>query len=134
MKRMMVFIGIIVVFAIAFFLYTAQNTGGESMTGFKSITMDEAKEIFKAPGDYIILDVRRPDEFAEGHVPNAINVANETIGTSAIAELPDMDQVIYVYCRSGNRSKDASRKLAAIGYTNIIECGGIIDWTGDIER
>ena len=77
---------------------------------------------------YIILDVRTPEEFAEKHIPGAINVANETIGTDEIPELPDKDQLILVYCRSGNRSKQASEKLAVLGYTNIVEFGGINDW------
>ena len=104
------------------------------MADFQSITMEEAKKIFETEGDYIILDVRRADEFAAGHIPGAINVANEAIADAQPAELPDKDQVIYVYCRSGNRSKQASAKLAAMGYTNIIEFGGIIDWTGQIEK
>lgn len=103
---------------------------------YSQISMKEAKEIFESDvdGSYIILDVRRADEFAEEHIPRAINIANETIGTEAPAELPDKNQVIYVYCRSGNRSKQAAEKLAALGYTNIIEFGGIIDWTGDVEK
>ena len=83
---------------------------------------------------YIILDVRRPDEFAAGHIPGAINVPNESIGTDAIPELPDKSQLILVYCRSGRRSKEASEKLVAQGYTNIVEFGGILDWKGEIER
>lgn len=106
----------------------------EKMTEYVSITMEDAKELFKTPGDYIILDVRRPDEFAEGHIPGAINVANEDIGTQQPKELPDLDKLIYVYCRSGRRSKEASSKLVAMGYTNIIEFGGIIDWTGEVVK
>lgn len=102
------------------------------MSEFKSITMDEAKKIFETPGDYIILDVRRADEFAQGHIPGAINMANESITTTQPKELPDKNQVIYVYCRSGNRSKQAAAKLALMGYTNIVEFGGILDWKGEI--
>ena len=80
------------------------------------------------------MDVRREDEFAEGHIRGAINVANESIGAEDPAELPDKEQLIYVYCRSGNRSKQAAEKLAALGYTNIVEFGGIIDWTGEIAK
>lgn len=114
---------------------TDSSENNEDLTdnNYKSITMEEAKDIFAKEGDYIILDVRRADEFAEGHIPNAINVANEDIGTNQPSELPDLDKKIYVYCRSGRRSKEASEKLVKIGYTNIIECGGILDWTGDIE-
>lgn len=104
------------------------------MAQYTSISMDEAKEIFKTPGDYIILDVRRADEFADGHIPGAMNVANESIVDKEPVELPDKQQAIYVYCRSGNRSKQASEKLAKMGYTNIIEFGGILDWKGNIEK
>ena len=78
-------------------------------------------------------NVRRIDEFEVGHIPGAINLPNESIGTEEIAQLPDKNQTIYVYCRSGNRSKQASRKLAELGYINIIEIGGIIDYSGAIE-
>ena len=69
--------------------------------------------------------------FADKHILGAINIPNETIGSEELAELPDKDQIIFVYCRSGNRSKQASEKLAALGYTNIYEFGGINDWTGE---
>lgn len=109
--------------------------GGEKQVAeYTSITMEEAKEIFQEKGDYLIVDVRRSDEYAEGHIPGAINIANEDIVSSEPEELPDKDQVIYVYCRSGNRSKQASAKLAAMGYTNIVEFGGILDWTGRVEK
>ena len=108
--------------------------GDEKQAEYTSISMEEAKEAFAAPGDYIILDVRRADEYAEGHIPGAINVANEDIGDEMPSELPNLDQVIYVYCRSGRRSKEASSKLAALGYTNIYEFGGILDWDGEIEK
>ena len=110
-------------------------TGGENQVAeYTSITMEDAKQIFQEKGDYLIVDVRRADEFAEGHIPGAINIANEDIVSAEPAELPDKDQVIYVYCRSGNRSKQASAKLAAMGYTNIVEFGGILDWTGEVEK
>ena len=101
---------------------------------YTSITMEEAKEIFKSSGNYIILDVRRADEFAAGHIPNAVNLANETLESTALQALPDKQQTIYVYCRSGKRSRQAAAKLAAMGYTHIIEFGGILDWTGKIEK
>ena len=98
---------------------------------YRQISVDEAVAMMAQESGYIILDVRRPDEFAEGHIPNAINVANETIDTADILELPDKDQLIMVYCRSGRRSKEASEKLVKLGYTNIVEFGGILDWTGE---
>lgn len=117
-------------------VFIAGKVGGEKEVTYTQITTDEAKKIFESnkDGNYIILDVRRADEFAEGHIPGAINVANESIGAEAPEEIPDKDQTIYVYCRSGNRSKQASEKLAALGYSNIIEFGGIMDWTGEITR
>ena len=124
-------VGVIAVAAVGIKQHvTADQEGAE----YTSITMEDAKEIFQEKGDFLIVDVRRADEFAEGHIPGAINIANEDIVSSEPAELPDKDQVIYVYCRSGNRSKQASEKLAAMGYTNIVEFGGILDWTGEVER
>ena len=101
---------------------------------FKRITMKEAKEIFKTPGDYIIVDVRTQGEFKQGHIPGAICIPNETIHGFSVPELPDRNKVMYVYCRSGNRSRMAALKLASMGYTNVIEFGGILDWTGEIEK
>ena len=101
---------------------------------YTSITMDEAKDIFQNSGDYIILDVRRADEFSEGHIPGAVNYANEDILQDNPEVLPDLEQTIYVYCRSGRRSKEAADKLVQMGYTNIIEIGGILDWTGELEK
>ncbi len=111
----------------------APGTDAEKAT-YKQISMDEAVTMMAEEEGYIILDVRRDDEFAAGHIPGAINVANESFGTDEIPELPDKDQLILVYCRSGNRSKQASEKLAQLGYTNIVEFGGINDWPGDIEK
>ena len=99
--------------------------------GYKQISTDEAIEIMDSEDEYVILDVRTVEEFQEKHIPGAINVPNEEIGTESIEELPDKEQLILVYCRSGNRSKQASEKLVDLGYTNIVEFGGINDWTGE---
>lgn len=107
---------------------TASN---EQENSYRQISMDEAVTMMEEESGYIILDVRTTEEFRERHIPNAINIPNETIGSEDIQELPDKDQLILVYCRSGNRSKQASGKLAELGYTNIVEIGGINDWTGD---
>jgi len=98
---------------------------------YRQISMTDAVTMMEEETGYILLDVRTPEEFAEKHIPGAINVPNETIGTEEIPELPVKDQLILVYCRSGNRSKQASEKLAALGYTNIVEFGGINDWPGE---
>ena len=107
------------------------GTSNSQTNTYRSITMDEAVDMMAKETGYIILDVRRPDEFAAGHIPNAINVPNETIGTAEIPELPNKDQLIMVYCRSGRRSKEAAEKLVKLGYTNIVEFGGILDWKGE---
>lgn len=111
---------------------SVQNT--EQKSGYKQVSMEKGLELMEADSDYILLDVRRDDEFEEGHIPGAINIPNESIGTEEIAELPDKNQTIYVYCRSGNRSKQASQKLVDLGYTDVIEFGGIIDYSGEIEK
>ena len=103
----------------------------DSEASYQQISMDEAIAIMESESDYIILDVRTTEEFADKHIPDAINIPNETIGTEDIPELPDKDQLILVYCRSGNRSKQASDKLVGLGYTNIVEFGGINDWPGE---
>ena len=100
---------------------------------YRRINMDAAITMMEEESGYIILDVRTPEEFADKHIPGAINIPNETIGAAEIPELPDKDQLILVYCRSGNRSKQASEKLVALGYTNIVEFGGINDWPGETE-
>lgn len=121
---------IIILFLAVLQLSGCVSEGGEADT-YRQVTMDEAVSIMQEENDYVILDVRRPDEFAEKHIPGAVNIPNETIGTAEISALPDKDQLILVYCRSGNRSKQASEKLVALGYTNVAEFGGIIDWTGE---
>lgn len=116
-------------------IFIAGKLGGtENMETYTSISMEEAKEAFAQEGSYIIVDVRRADEYAQGHIPGAINIANEEIIDDDPAELSDKDQLIYVYCRSGRRSQEAAAKLAALGYSNVIECGGIMDWIGEIEE
>ena len=107
-------------------------TSNSQANTYRQISMDEAVTMMAQESGYIILDVRRPDEFATGHIPNAINVPTESLGTAEIPELPNKDLLIMVYCRSGRRSKEASEKLVKLGYTNIVEFGGILDWKGEI--
>ena len=118
-------------FLLLLFLLAGCTASNEQKNSYRQISMDEAVTMMEEESGYIILDVRTPEEFRERHIPNAINIPNETIGSEDIQELPDRDQLILVYCRSGNRSKQASGKLAELGYTNIVEIGGINDWTGD---
>ena len=117
--------------ALLFFFLTGCAASAEQKNSFRQVSMDEAISMMEKESNYIILDVRTPEEFSEKHIPNAINIPNETIGTADLPDLPDKDQLILVYCRSGNRSKQASEKLVKLGYTNIVEFGGINDWTGE---
>jgi len=103
----------------------------EQAPDYRTISMEEAISLMETETDYIILDVRTAEEFAERHIPDAINIPNESIGSVPPPQLPRKDQLILVYCRSGNRSKQASAKLAALGYTNIVEFGGINSWPGE---
>ena len=100
-------------------------------TGYRQVDMAEAIRMMNEKSGYIILDVRTPEEYADRHIPGAVNVPNETISDAEIPQLPDKDQLILVYCRSGNRSKQAAEKLAAQGYRSIVEFGGINSWPGD---
>ena len=109
----------------------SKENSSETMNTYTQISMEQAITMMEEEKDYIILDVRTPEEFYEKHIPNAINVPNENIGTEEILELPDKDQLILVYCRSGNRSKQASEKLVALGYSNVYEFGGINSWPGE---
>ena len=101
---------------------------------YKKITAEEAKERMDKDDKVVILDVRTEEEYQEGHVPGAIVIPNETISSEPLEELPDMDQEILVYCRSGNRSAQAAKKLAEAGYTQVYDFGGIIDWPYDTEK
>ena len=105
---------------------------GNTENGYRQITAAEAVSLMEAEENYIILDVRTQAEYEEKHIPGAICIPNETIGNNTISELPDKEQLILIYCRSGNRSKQAAEKLKKLGYTNLIEFGGIIDWKGEI--
>ena len=120
----------IIPFLMALLLLAGCGAQSEEST-YRQINAEEAAAMMEEESSYIILDVRTAQEYSEKHIPGAINIPNETIGTEDIPELPDKEQLILVYCRSGNRSKQASEKLVKLGYTNIVEFGGINDWTGE---
>ena len=101
---------------------------------YLQIDQDQAKIMMEADDGHVIVDVRRQDEFDTGHIPGAICIPNESIGTEPPKELPDRNQIILIYCRSGNRSKQAAEKLGRMGYLNVYEFGGIIDWKGEIVK
>lgn len=101
---------------------------------YEQITAEEAKKIMDSGEEHIILDTREQDEFDEGHIPGAILIPYTEIENKAEAMLPNKDKLILVYCRSGRRSKIAAESLSKLGYTNVKEFGGIIDWTYEIEK
>lgn len=101
---------------------------------YKQMSMKDALKEMQKTSDYILLDVRRDDEYLSGHIPGAINLPNEKIAKEEVELLKDRNQKIYIYCRSGNRSKQAALKLVELGYTDIIEIGGILDYSGELER
>lgn len=117
---------------------TSVNEEKKDMTAknktYKQISQEEAKEMMKKDDGHIIVDVRRQDEYDSGHIAGAILIPNESIGTSQPDPLKDLDQIILVYCRTGNRSKQAAQKLADMGYTNVYEFGGINTWDGDVVQ
>lgn len=109
------------------------GTERSDTTAYEQITQEEAKEIMDTDETCIILDVRTHDEYDTGHIKNAICLPNEVITDEQPYDLPDLNQTILVYCRRGNRSKEAAQKLTDIGYTNIKEFGGIETWEYETE-
>ena len=120
---------------LAVMMLTACGQDKENDQGavYVNITAEEAKEIMDTEEGYIILDVRTQEEYDEGHIPGAILIPHTEIEARAEEVLTDKDQLILVYCRSGRRSKIAAEALLELGYTNIKEFGGIIDWPYEVE-
>ncbi|MEW4413232.1 rhodanese-like domain-containing protein [Clostridium sp. AN503] len=111
---------------------TAAAAPEESGSAYHKITAEEAKEMMDS-GDVTVVDVRRAEEYEQAHIPGAVLVPNESIGEEQPEELPDKDAAILVHCRTGVRSKQASDKLVKMGYTNIYDFGGIVDWPYETE-
>ena len=101
---------------------------------YEQITAEDAKKIMDSGEEHIILDTREQDEFDEGHIPGAILIPYTQIENKAEKMLPDKDKLILVYCRSGRRSKIAAESLSKLGYTNVKEFGGIIDWKYEVVK
>ena len=108
------------------------ETTEDAVLTYEQISAEDAKKLMDTASDYIIVDARTTEEFAEGHIPNAILIPEYEIADRAPDELTDKDRLILVYCRSGRRSKIASQALVELGYTNVKEFGGIIDWPYDV--
>ena len=101
---------------------------------YEQISQDEAKRIMDTEDDFVIIDARTEAEFSEGHIEGAILIPEYEIAERAEKEIPEKDTLILVYCRSGRRSKIASDALVQLGYTNVKEFGGIIDWQYEIVK
>ena len=130
---LLIIIAIIIIMGVVFRM-NKKEKNIENEVVIKHVSMNDIVQIMKENENYIILDVRTQSEYNQGHIPNAICIPNETIDENVVNKLSDKNQMILVYCRSGNRSKQAAEKLKKLGYTNLIEFGGIIDWKGEIER
>lgn len=134
MKKSVYGILIILVISLGVICIINLKNTDNNIAKVKHVSMQEITKIMSENSNYIILDVRTIEEYKEGHIPNAICIPNETIGEDTKNLLKDKNQLILIYCRSGNRSKQAAEKLQKLGYTNLIEFGGIIDWEGQIEK
>ena len=128
---MIAILAVIIIVGIGVFIF---NNNRESDTQYVKISAKEAKEIIDTERNIIILDVRREDEYQTGHIEDAVCIPNEVISNQAESLLPDKEQEILVYCRSGNRSRQAANKLLDLGFTNVKDFGGIIDWPYEITK
>ena len=127
MKKLML------LFAVIVLLSACTQAEDRGQASYAQITPQEAKGLIDTQADCIILDARAQSEYDEGHIPGAIVIPHDEIGQKAEAMLPDKEQLILVYCRSGRRSKLAAEELVKLGYTNVKEFGGIIDWPYEVE-
>ena len=124
---------IVICLAVMLLAACGQKKENDREAVYMNITAQEAKVIMDSQEDYTILDVRTQEEYDQGHIPGAILIPDYEIEEKAEQVLRDKDQLLLVYCRSGRRSKLAAEALVALGYTNIKEFGGIIDWPYEVE-
>ena len=133
-----VIIILVIIVVIGIFLKNRNSKEDNKITvkdaNIQYVSMNDIEKIMNENENYIILDVRTIEEYNDGHIPSAICIPNETIDENVVDKLPNKEQLILIYCRSGNRSKQATIKLKDLGYLNLIEFGGIIDWPGEIEK
>ena len=124
---------IFLLLAVMMLTACGQDKENDQGAAYLNITAEKAKQIMDTEEGYIILDVRTQEEYDQGHIPSAIVISHEEIAEKAEKVLTDKNQLILVYCRSGRRSKIAAEALVGLGYTNIKEFGGIIDWPYEVE-
>ncbi len=142
MKKLKGLIVVLLISLCTFGLSACQDEGGNTNSnnttantlGYEQINAEKAKEIMDSGVEYILIDARTEEEFASGHIEGAVMIPEYEIASRAEQELPDKDALILVYCRSGRRSKIASEGLVKLGYTNVKEFGGIIDWPYEIVK
>lgn len=139
MRNLITVIVILVIIVVIGIFWKNRNSKEDNKITVKDaniqyVSMNDIEKIMNENENYIILDVRTIEEYNDGHIPNAICIPNETIDENVVNKLPNKEQLILIYCRSGNRSKQATIKLKDLGYLNLIEFGGIIDWPGEIEK
>ena len=127
MKKVIAAVGIAALAAALFLMFGAGHR-------YKSLTVDAAVRVMESTSGYLIVDVRRADEYADGHIPGAVNVPLDDILEGQVDLLPDKEQTLLVYCYAGRRSKTAAEKLAELGYKNAYEFGGIVDWPGEVVK
>ncbi len=125
---------LIVVVILGFVVINQKKNQGYKTQGYKQITPEKAKRMMETNNNALVVDVRTEQEYSEGHIPGAFLLSLHIIDQEAEKQLPDKGQLLLVYCRSGNRSKQASSKLVALGYTNVQEFGGINGWKYEIEK
>ena len=129
---------IIALIIISLLLFVSMRNSKTVLGGqpapYRRVSANEALELMQENPQAVIVDVRTPAEYESGHIQRAINIPNETISKQPLKQLPDYDATILVYCRSGARSAQASRKLLTLGYTNVIDFGGVINWPLPLVR
>ena len=125
---------ITLIWNLSLFSLTSCQSNSTDSLAYDQISPEEAKNLMETETDYVILDVRTAEEYAEGHIPNAVNLNHEDVPSKAEALLTDKEALILVYCRSGRRSKIAAEALVELGYTNVKEFGGIINWPYEIVK
>ena len=125
---------IVSIIAALVFLIAISGCSSQEGSVYMNINAEKAKEMMENLDEFVLLDARSEEEFSEGHIPGAIVIPYEEVSERAEAEIPEKDGPVFVYCRSGRRSKIAAEELVSLGYSEVYEFGGIIDWPYEIEK
>ena len=125
---------IVLIFILTFFLMKRKKNSKSREPSYRTVSQETAVQMMKDEKNYIIIDVRTIEEYSEGHIPNAISLPVQNIGNGENFQLPDKNQLILLYCRSGSRSRQAAQKLVEKGYANVVDFGGINKWIGEIVK